>query len=214
MKKLLLPVLLLATVIANAQFKAGDKYLGGYGSLSLGSSSAVQNTPNNNSSNGYVNINLGPQFLKATNYNTLKGIYTGLGFSTYQTKQDNSGNYRNTQFVAGFGYLIRKYKPLSEKIFWYMQYDAEVVYYHQWQNYNDVGLNQNGWGSYLEVEVLPALAFKPNERLLVDINFGGVDIGYQHSKDKLGHGNNYFLQASFSNRISLGMFWKINKHKS
>jgi hypothetical protein len=210
MKRLLFAICLFSSIIAKAQFEKGEKYIGGSTLLSFQSQSITQNTPNNNISGKGFAISLNPQFLKASNSSTLKGVYTGLQFSAQKTDQDIV-NYANTTLGAGVGYLIRKYKPLSEKIFWYMQYDAELGYTYQWLKFSNGTSDQNSWYGQLFVEAFPALAFKADDRLLVDVNFGGLITGYQYSKSETSHNNNYFVQLSFTSRISLGILWKIKK---
>lgn len=207
MKNMLLPVLLLLSIITNAQFQKGDKTLGGTISFS---DQDASNSPG--SKNKYVDLSILPSvgFLMNEHF----AIGGQLGYSFDYQKNENSTPYffKRQLHTVSVGIFAKRYFIISEKFLFFMAGDlsfsrgtqkdtqrdfvTEVITETTTQNYN------------LALGFRPGFIFLPSPQWGIEASIGSVSGRY--SKNLSTNESNNFISVYYGS-IALGLTYYLRK---
>ncbi len=202
--------------VANAQFSAGDKYLGG--SFSAG---WANNKPGNNEQKQF-NIGFSPSFTK------FKTDKKAVGFkliTLYGENKSISGinTQKLTQYGLGAGVFSQNYFTLGKGFYFFAEKGIEATYAHSKATQSAFANNEIVTQGYsASIYLKPGVGYKLTDRLLLNLEFGNIiDLTYGHSKTENKTGtttttekNNSLSFGSSLNNISLGdlgitFAWKL-----
>lgn len=187
------------TLIAHAQFTAGQKLFGPSFYFNGGSSKSDFNNPASNSSGKSLNLGVGISSIKMKTANTGWGI--GLGYSFQHNKQDYSAGNNSLQNNHNFSVNVfrRRFFPLNKK--WNLYYDAGVnagIGFGKTNNTSNtspsssVQKNSSYNGS---LSAAPGITYLVKKNLLLDAGFSNLfAASYSYNKysstDSNGNNNN------------------------
>jgi hypothetical protein len=170
-KLLLLAYFVTATLFAAAQFEKGSILLGG--DVGFGKSETKDAGNNSSTSN---NFNFSPTIGFATKKNTFHGVVLNYGTSKSEINPTNS----NSSSSIGGGYFYRKYKPLFEKFYGFLQAGANVSIGKQ----ETKGFVDSETKSVnVSLSLSPGLAFAITKKVFIETGFSNIAyIYYQNGK--------------------------------
>lgn len=195
---------------ANAQFQKGNKVLGA--GLNFQTNETEYKPSNTKSVTNNLGLNLEIGFAK--NANKLNGFFINAGYG--QTKYGNTSQSTSNSTSLGAGYFSKIYKPLGKSFFVFGEGRAGINYYKQ--KISDIPLsNSQQYG--MSITVYPGLAYKWNDRILLELRFGDfAAVNYNFQKTTFSNGdkntsNGFSLTSNlglgYLSNIGIGARWII-----
>lgn len=198
---------------ANAQFQKGNKVLGAGLNFQTGSTKSTTASYHSNGSSLNLLLELGYEKKE----NRINGFFASTGYSKSKNEDISvpANNYNSNNFFSGVGYFLKIYKPLVKDFFIYGQGRGGIYYNKQTGN----SVNQNYEQYTASIGFSPGLAYKWNNRFMLELNFADVaTIGYSQAENKSTNGKyrnqNFFLNSGLNlgyiRDFGIGARWIIN----
>jgi hypothetical protein len=182
--------------ITKAQITKGSVYLGG----SIGASSAKSDNSNSSVEGKSSWFSINPAVGTAIKNNLIAGI--NLNYEHGKTENFN-GNQNNKNNSYGGGFFLRKYYPLSNRIYVFGESGLRYFYqkweYLQTPGYNYTSVNKQ---NFVSVNLFPGLAIHVTKSFYLETTFNNlIQIGYSNSKST----SNYLgsITTSKQNGVSI-----------
>ncbi|NII24037.1 hypothetical protein HB364_03020 [Pseudoflavitalea sp. X16] len=168
-------LLLCLTVITSAtclqaQIQKGDLLLG----ATLGFNSNNNNGGNYSSSN----TNLSPRVALAIGENSVLGLRTNFG---YYTSKSELSDQKSRGTTVGASAFWRRYMPIKKQLGWYLEANGGVNFYRAVSYYSNT--KSKTTTTQYGANVIPGIYYQALPRLLVNVDFGGLN--YTHGRSKM-----------------------------
>lgn len=193
--------------VANAQFKAGDRYLSG--SFSFNGGKSEQSSSYNTKQ---FNIGFSPSFTKFKTDKKASGFKLFAGYG--ENKNISGSNTQSTDQVnLGAGIFSQNYFSLGNNFYFFLEKGISTGY--SWSKTKESAFATNkvistGYSATLYLK--PGVGYKLTDRLIVNLNFMDfAALTYGHSNTETTTGtttttmkNNSFGLSSGLSNVSLG----------
>ncbi|RXK59766.1 hypothetical protein ESA94_11955 [Lacibacter luteus] len=208
MKKIItLSIIVLLAFNASAQFQKGNKVLG-FGLNVNSSSREITYDPGTRLiKTNTLNLNAELGFAKSASQ--LNGFYLSSGYGKTKSFAASSSSVYNTNQALhlGAGYFARKYMPLANRFFVFGEVRAGGFYSANYRARLEDAYQQEFGAS---VSLKPGLAYKINERFLVELSFADLaNVTYSQLEYETGLGNKN-INRNFNLGTSLGLGYLSN----
>lgn len=174
--------------IANSQVPQGSLLVGG--SLGLGSYSSSSGSGSNTSSSNFA---IAPRVSYAVAANTLVSFKTGFGFS--QTEYDNGDKIKNNGL--SFGIYGKRLIPIKNSFGWYPEVGASVARGNT-ETRTVTGQIVKSNNKEFITGITPGLYYQAGKKLLVNVEFGGLQFSSFRSEDETNDRVNKTRSLGFS----------------
>lgn len=214
LKYLLSPlvIVLVASSLVKAQFKAGDRLVGLVATIGVSNSENVEQSTRSSSKS--FAIGMGADYLKMKSSKYGSGIRVRTGLSQQESTIENSNSIENG-YSAGVEVFGRNYFSLTKKIYFHLEYGLGASFAKSKRKTLQSSTNNIGFSGYLT----PGLTLFTNKRIILEANLNPlVALGYNKSKMTIKNGStsqdsfllntNLFSNNLFSN-VSIGVKWCI-----
>lgn len=166
---LLVLAVITSTTCLQAQIRKGD--------LLLGATFGFNSNNNNSGNYSSSNTNLSPRVALAIGENSVLGLRTNFGY--YSSKSEAS-DQKNRGTTLGASAFWRRYMPIKKQLGWYLEANGGVNFYRS-VSYYSTGKSKTTTTQY-SVNVIPGIYYQALPRLLVNVDFGGLN--YTHGRSK------------------------------
>lgn len=178
-KALLLVVVLLVTLVSNAQITKGKTLLGGTIAYSKGKAEYVNFNSDPPTVQRYVTIS------PSVGWVVKENVIVGVQGNFSSQKQEYANANSNSDYKAyGGGVFVRRYVPLLKSFYFFGQ--GAVAYSNTESSQENMGQTYNetkGWG--LDASIYPGLAYAITRKFHVEAGLNDLLlIGYSHSESK------------------------------
>jgi len=210
MKNILLTNLLFIAILTNAQFRKGDKYLGGTFSISV---QGVPNSPNGGATSEANSFGIDPSIGFLMNEKFAIGGH--IGYDWYHQKSTNfSSSNENNSNSFSTGLHARRYFKISENFLFsvvgFLGFNRGVV--TSISTYNlppQQGTSENKTKEYqLWTSIVPGFMFFPSPRWAFEVSVGSIGQTQRRSLSTHAIQNTFYLRYGI---ISFGLFYYFRK---